>query len=211
MFEMFDTLKDPVHDLRFLLDRGYNRGSAIKIVADKYRLAKKERNFLLRAIFSKKEAGEHKKRLTTNVRGKDIIVDGYNVLITVESFLDGKELFISDDGLVRDVSATFGNYRISSATPRAIERVLKAIFALNVKSATFIFDSQVSFSGRLCKMIREKMEEMGIEGDALTSENADYTIIKSEKIVCTSDRAIIKKAEKVLDLAGNVTLCGPVA
>ncbi len=81
-------------------------------MADKYRLTKKERNFLLRAIFSKKEAEVHKKKLTGNVRGKGLVVDGYNVMITVESFLNGKELFISDDGFVRDVSATFGNYHI---------------------------------------------------------------------------------------------------
>ncbi|MBU2559796.1 DUF434 domain-containing protein, partial [archaeon] len=49
---MFDTLKDPVHDLRFLLDREYNKDPAIKIVSDKYRLTKKQRNFLLRAVFS---------------------------------------------------------------------------------------------------------------------------------------------------------------
>lgn len=208
---MFDALKDPIYDLRFLLDRGYSKEPAIRIVADKYRLTKKQRNFLLRAIFSKKEAEEHKKKLTANVRGKDLIVDGYNVLITVESFLKNKELFLSDDGFVRDVSATFGKYRISRATPKAIAKILNVLKAHHPKSVTFIFDSQVSFSGELCKMFRERMSEVGIKGDARTSENADYTITKTKGIVCTSDRAIIKKVEKVLDLAGNITLGGPVA
>ncbi len=208
---MFDALKEPVHDLRFLLDRSYNKDPAIRIVADKYRLTKKQRNFLLRAIFSKKEAAEHRKKLTANVRGKDLIVDGYNVLITVESFLKKKELFLSDDGFVRDVSATFGKYRISRTTPKAMERILNALKAHHPGSVTFIFDSQVSKSGELCRMFRENMSETGIQGDARTSENADYTIARAKKIVCTSDRAIIKKAEKVLDLAGNITLRGPVA
>ncbi len=53
------------------------------------------------------------------------------------------------------------------------------------------------------------MSEMGIKGDASTAENADYTIIEANKIVSTSDRAIIKKAERVLDLAGEVTKMGP--
>lgn len=208
---MFDVLKDPVYDLRFLLDRGYKKEPAIRTVADKYRLTKKERNFLLRAIFSKKEAREHRKKLVKNVRGKDLVVDGYNVLITVESGLKKKELFLSDDGFVRDVSATFGKYRISRATPEAIGKILNALKAYSPRSVTFIFDSQVSKSGELCKMFREGMGETGIKGDARTAENADYTITKSNKIACTSDRAIIKKAEKVLDLAGNITLNGPVA
>ena len=208
---MFNALKEPVYDLRFLLDRNYKKEPAIRIVADKYRLTKKQRNFLLRAIFSEKEAEEHRKKLTASARGKDLIVDGYNVLITVESLLKKKELFLSDDGFVRDVSATFGKYRISRTTPKAIEKILNALKAHRPKSVIFIFDSQVSFSGELCKMFREKMSEMGIKGDARTSENADYTIMKSKGIVCTSDRAIIKKVEKVLDLAGHVTINGPVA
>lgn len=206
---MFDALKEPIYDLRFLLDRGYNKDSAIRVVADKYRLTKKERNFLLRAIFSKKEAEEHRKKLTKSVKARDLVVDGYNVLITVESFLKNKELFLSDDGFVRDVSATFGKYRISRTTPKAAEKILNALKAHRPRSVTFIFDSQVSFSGELCKMFRERMSEIGIKGDASTAENADYTIIEANKIVSTSDRAIIKKAERVLDLAGEVTKMGP--
>ncbi len=206
---MFDALKEPIYDLRFLLDRGYNKDSAIRVVADKYRLTKKERNFLLRAIFSKKEAEEHRKKLTKSVKARDLVVDGYNVLITVESFLKNKELFLSDDGFVRDVSATFGKYRISRTTPKAAEKILSALKAHRPRSVTFIFDLQVSFSGELCKMFRERMSEIGIKGDASTAENADYTIIEANKIVSTSDRAIIKKAERVLDLAGEVTKMGP--
>lgn len=206
---MFDALKEPIYDLRFLLDRGYNKDSAIRVVADKYRLTKKERNFLLRAIFSKKEAEEHRKKLTKSVKARDLVVDGYNVLITVESFLKNKELFLSDDGFVRDVSATFGKYRISRTTPKAAEKILSALKAHRPRSVTFIFDSQVSFSGELCKMFRERMSEIGIKGDASTAENADYAIIEANKIVSTSDRAIIKKAERVLDLAGEVTKMGP--
>jgi hypothetical protein len=209
MSNLQSKLKDPIHDLRFLLDRGYNKDSAIRVVADKYRLTKKQRNFLLRAIFSKKEAREHKKKLTKSVRGKDLVVDGYNVLITVESFLKKRELFLSDDGFVRDISATFGKYRITRATPKAIDLILKKLNTYNSKSVTFIFDSQVSFSGELCRMFREKMSELDIKGDARTSENADFTIANTKGIICTSDRAIIKKAKKVLDLAGKVTGLGP--
>jgi hypothetical protein len=206
---MFNSLKDPVHDLRFLLDRGYNRDPAIKIVADKYRLTKKERNFLLRAIFSKEEAKEQRKKIIKNVRGRDLTIDGYNVLITVESHLKKREIFLSDDGFVRDISATFGKYKITKTTSKAIGMILEKIKKMRPGNVTFIFDSQVSFSGELCKMFREKMKEAGIKGTAKTAKNTDYVIAGSKGIVCTSDRAIIKKAERVLDLAGEVTGLGP--
>jgi hypothetical protein len=206
---MFKTLKDPVHDLRFLLDREYNKDPAIKIVADKYRLTKKQRNFLLRAVFSKKEAREHRKKIIKNVKGRDLFVDGYNVLITVESFLKKKEIFLSDDGFARDVSATFGKYRITKTTPKAIGMILEEIKKMGPGKVTFIFDSQVSFSGELCKMFKEKMKELGIKGTAKTAKKTDYVIANSKGVVATSDRAIIKKAKKVLDLAGKVTGLGP--
>ena len=206
---MFDTLKDPVHDLRFLLDREYNKDPAIKIVSDKYRLTKKQRNFLLRAVFSKEEAREHRKKIIKNVKGRDLFVDGYNVLITVESHLKKKEIFLSDDGFVRDVSATFGKYKITRTTPKAVDMILEKIKKMNPGNVTFIFDAPVSKSGELCRVFKEKMKALEIKGTAKTAKNTDYVIAGSKGIVCTSDRAIIKKAEKVLDLAGKVTGLGP--
>jgi hypothetical protein len=44
------------------------------------------------------------------------------------------------------------------------------------------------------------MSEIGLKGNAKTSDNADYEIILSRGIVCSSDTAIIKKADKLLDL-----------
>ena len=143
------------------------------------------------------------------MKGKNLAIDGYNVLITVESHLKKKEIFVSDDGFVRDVSATFGKYKITRTTPKAIDMTLEEIKKMRPKSVTFVFDSQVSHSGELAGMFREKMKEAGIGGTAKTAKNTDYIIAGSKGIVCTSDRAIIKKAKRVLDLAGKVTKMGP--
>jgi hypothetical protein len=199
---MLQELKDPICDLRFLLNRRYRKSTAVGVVANKYRLGSRERHLLVRAVFSEEEAEDHKRKRVpiTEIKGKDVVIDGYNVLITVESALKKKTLFLSDDGFVRDTSATFGKHRITKTTPLAIERILKVLRENLPRKALFIFDSQVSFSGELCSLIREKMAEFGIEGDAKTSERADYEIITRKGIVCSSDRAIIEKVEKVVDL-----------
>jgi hypothetical protein len=195
-------LKDPICDLRFLLNRGYNRATAVRTVANRYRLPKADRHILMRAVFSENEAEEHRmKRVDiADINGRKVTVDGYNVLITVESGLKGKELFLSDDGFVRDVAATFGKYRFSNVSEKAIELILKGLERNSPSEVNFIFDSQVSFSGELCRLIRAKMSEIGLKGNAKTSDNADYEIILSRGIVCSSDTAIIKKADKLLDL-----------
>ncbi|MFH1773627.1 MAG: DUF434 domain-containing protein [Methanobacteriota archaeon] len=195
-------MKDAICDLRFLLNRGYNKSSAVNFVANKYKLGIKSRNFLVRAVFSLSEAEEHRKKRIDikKIKGRGIVIDGYNVLITVESALKGKEVILCDDGFVRDTSATFGKYKLSKVTLPAIEKIMKILKSNAVGRALFIFDSQVSFSGELCRLIREKLAEHALNGDAITSESADYIIIKSKGIVCTSDRAIIKKAAKVVDI-----------
>jgi len=202
-------MKDAVHDLRFLLNRGYNRNSAVNFVANKYKLGIKSRNFLVRAVFSLSEAEEHRKKRIDikKTKGMEIVIDGYNVLITVESALKGKEVILCDDGFVRDTSATFGKYKLSKVTLPAIEKIMKLLKSNAVGRALFIFDSQVSFSGELCRLVREKLAEYELNGGAITSESADYIIIKSKGIVCTSDRAIIKKAVKVVDIPYYIAKC----
>ncbi len=88
-----EGLRDPICDLRFLLNRGYREKRAVKFVADKYRLSKKQRNFLVRGVFSKKEAEKNKeKRIPISEAQGRVMVDGYNVLITVEAMLKGEDL-----------------------------------------------------------------------------------------------------------------------
>lgn len=201
-------MKDAAHDLRFLLNRGYNRNSAVNFVANKYKLGIKDRNFLVRAVFSESEAEEHRKKRVDikKIKRKEVLIDGYNVLITVESVLKDRGVILCDDGFVRDTSATFGKYRRSKFTLPALEKIIGILKENSVGRVLFIFDSQVSFSGELCKLIREKLAEHGLRGSATTSESADYIITKSKGIVCTSDRAIIKKAAKVLDIPYYILL-----
>jgi hypothetical protein len=202
MLSKLERLKDPACDLRFLLDRGYNRKTAINVVSNKYRLDSKDRNILYRTIFSQKNAKERKKKLVRigEIKGREIIIDGYNVLITVESMLRKKELFLCDDGFVRDVSATFGKHKITKTTSLALEKILKALKENRPEKVVVVFDSKVSFSGEMCRLVRKKLDEFGLKGEAFVSDKTDFEIKNFRGIVCTSDTAVIEKAEKVLDL-----------
>ncbi len=196
-------MREAICDLRFLLNRGYRRKTALDFVSNRYRLDVKDRNFLVRSVFSKEEAEEHKRKLVgiEEIKGQRLTIDGYNVIITVESILTDKEVVLCDDGLIRDTSAIFGKHRISDVTERAIDEIGRVLLECNAKSATFIFDSAVSHSGELCAFTGTKHEELGIETDARTSPNADLDVSEGGGIICTSDRAIIKKTERVFDIA----------
>lgn len=200
-------LKDAICDLRYLLERGYKRKAAVTYVSNKYRLTSEHRNLLLRTVYPRREAEEHRRRLIDagEIRGKEVVIDGYNVLITVENALMKNPIILCDDGFLRDTSATYGKHRISRHTPLAIDKILDFLKNGSPKRATFVFDSQVSRSGELCSIVREKLLEHGLRGSALTSPRADR-VLKKSKIISTSDTAIIKKAAKVIDIPSHLEL-----
>ncbi len=201
-------MKDAICDLRFLLERGYRRSTAVKVVGDKYRLTKEERNLLLRCVYSRAEAEMHRRKLLSaeEVKGLSLAVDGYNVLITVESWLRGKPCIACDDGVVRDVSGVYGKHSFEKGiTDVAIDRILEALKQLAPAAVTFVFDSMVSFSGRLCAYINERAANLRVSAEARTSRSPDAEVLRcGAEVVCTSDMAVIARAQRIFDLAGYV-------
>ena len=201
-------MKDAICDLRFLLERGYRRSTAVKVVGDRYRLTKEERNLLLRCVYPRKEAEMHRRKLLSakEIKGQKLAIDGYNVLITVESWLRGKPVIACDDGVVRDVSGVYGKHRFAEGiTDVAIDRIFTALNELSPVMVMFIFDSMVSFSGRLCTYINAKAEDSKMSIEAKTSRSPDAELLASgTNVVCTSDMAVIEKAPRIFDLAGYV-------
>ncbi|WP_456473799.1 DUF434 domain-containing protein [Candidatus Pyrohabitans sp.] len=199
-------MKDAICDLRYLLERGYRRTTAVKVVGDRYRLSREERNLLLRCVYPRAEAEMHRKKLLTpaEVKGQTLVVDGYNVLITVESWLRGKPCIACDDGFVRDVSGVYGKHRHTGVTDTALEGIFQALGELSPARVRFIFDSMVSFSGMLCSCINGRAREVDLDIEARTSRTPDAELVANRGIICTSDMAIIARVPRVFDLAGYV-------
>ncbi len=200
-FQSVKDLKGAIVDLRYLLNRGYSRKVALDFVCNRYGFSAAERNFLVRSVFSKAEILEHRKKRAriSEVKGREVAVDGYNVLITAEAGLRGEEVFLCDDGFVRDVQASFGKYRASDATLPAMDAILRRLRRHSPRRVIFIFDSQVSRSGELAAEVRERLRFLGVEGDASVATDADRALVRY-RYVCSSDRAVIKKAERIIDL-----------
>lgn len=190
-----------VGDLRYLLNRRYPRESAVNFVSNHYRLTLDERHLLARCVFSKREIAAHMRKAVgiENVKGKKLGVDGYNVLITLESILTGKKVILCDDGYIRDLRAVFGKYRAGPATPRAISGLIQTAANASPKEIIVLFDKQVSRSGELAADVRKKIELAGLKGDALTVGGVDMKL-RDFDVVASSDRAVIERAKSVWDI-----------
>ncbi|KXB03459.1 hypothetical protein AKJ45_01575 [candidate division MSBL1 archaeon SCGC-AAA261F19] len=194
-------IKEAIQDLRFLLNRGYPRASAVEFISDHYQLKLDQRHLLARCVFSKNERVDHQERSidAPEVEGRKLGVDGYNVLITVESILEGKRVIICDDGFVRDLRAVFGKYKMSKATERALDLLLSTVSNSKPNEVALLFDKQVSKSGELASMARGKMDKMGIRGNARTVVGTDLKV-RDFEVVSSSDRGIIEKMKAVWDI-----------
>ncbi len=200
-----NELRNAVHDLRYLLDRGYPRDSAVTFVANHYRLALGQRHMLARCTFSRREAAEHCRKAVraSAVRGKHLGVDGYNVLITVESILTHKQVVRCDDGYIRDLRAIFGKYKPSKATDRALAEFLGVLKRARPREVAVLFDKQVSRSGELAGVVRRGLKKFSLQGDSRAVGGVDFKL-RAFDVVASSDRAVIERANAVWDIPAEL-------
>ena len=62
MSDLMVKISDAVRDLRYLLNQGYPRDSAVNFVANHYRLPLNQRHLLARCVFSRLEVAEHRQK-----------------------------------------------------------------------------------------------------------------------------------------------------
>jgi len=203
-----DVLRDARIDLKFLLNRGYNKPSALKLVGDRYQLNKIERSILFRSVFSDREADliKSKQVNASMLKGRSILIDGFNILNTVESILRGDPLILCDDGVLRDFAEVHSKYRLSKLTEEALKEVLEFLREKEVSRVEILYESQISKSGEVASLTRRIMENYGIAGTARTSKTVDSTLARSEAIIATSDSAILLRCKLFIDLPRNLSL-----
>jgi len=203
-----NKLKEAAFDLRFLLNRGYRKKGALQFVANKYVLNKDERNYLARSIFSDLISKKRQEKIIDISKIKDefLLVDGYNVLITVESLYneDYDSIILCDDMVIRDLNAVFGKYKFNHATEMALNKILDLISLCDPSYTYFFFDSPVSFSGKLAGLTKKIMAGYNLPGNVCLSKTVDTEIIMLSKlknaVVATGDSVIIDKVDRVVDI-----------
>ncbi len=144
---------------------------------------------------------ESKRVSCSDLENCSVAVDGYNVLIAVESILKGHCMWLGDDGYVRDTRGIFRKFRMTDDTFQAVDIVLRLLHTQNVKSVHIILDSQISNSGELAAYLFKELEKYQLDGDAFTSKHADHDLkMEDSDIVATADGVIIDAVDHVVDI-----------
>jgi hypothetical protein len=198
------TLQKASQDFRYLLNRAYPRKAALELVGNRYQLTSDQRHLLHRGVFSDMDSqSRQKKKISPNqIRGHDLVIDGYNVLITIEAGLSGRPLILGDDGFIRDISGLSGNFQKTARTAEALQHLLDLLKRVKPRQTLFLFDSPISRSGELALEVRSRMQEENLPGDAIAVRVPEKILNGFPGCVATSDTAIIDRSKKVVDLAG---------
>src|SRR5436189_6324703 len=87
--EHLPALRTATRELSWLLTREYSMKGALKLVGDRYTLTDRQRLAVSRAACSDQSKEQRARKLISSdiVAGKDLIVDGFNLLITIEAAL----------------------------------------------------------------------------------------------------------------------------
>ncbi len=143
---------DAVTDYLLLLERHYPQSSVLKMVGDRYKLSSVERSLLYRGIAARDEAMKREEKLAEPllIKGNELHIGGYNLLITIGSYLNGNLVFVSNDSVLRDASEIHGKVFRTQLFDKAIQLLFAWLDSARPASVDFYFDEPVSHSGDLC-------------------------------------------------------------
>ena len=195
-------------DYQYLLEKGFPQKGIIKLIGDRYALSGTERTLLYRGITTKENIAHRKskKAQVQDVKSKNLLIDGYNVMITIGNYLNGNLVFISNDHFLRDAAEMHGKVFRNKMMDKVLGLLLEDLIYLKISRCEIYFDKPVSKSGELAAKVSEHLIQAGLNGHAETAESPDHTLKKINfGFIATSDSSIIDKSKvKVFDLARHV-------
>jgi hypothetical protein len=195
--EAHPGLASAVADLSWLRTRGYAERSALKLVGDRYRLVERQRVAVLRSGCSDESLARRRaSRVELGaLRGRSLRIDGFNLLLTLESALGGGVVLGGRDGCFRDLASMHGTYRRVAETRPGLELATRRLTAWGLGSCLWLLDAPVSNSGRLAAMIR------ALGGRAEVVPDPDDLLAGPGDPVATADAGILDRCGPWVNLA----------
>ena len=147
---------------------------------------------------------------TAACRGKPIGIDGYNLLITIESALSGALILVGRDGCYRDLASIHGTYRKVQETTVAVDLIADYLAGFDIPRIDWYLDRPVSNSGRLKALMAEILEAR--QSDTAFStvwnielvDSPDAVLADYEHPIATADSAVLDRCGAWLNLATEI-------
>ena len=200
------NLQLAIADYSLLRTKGYAEKSALKLVGDRFSLTERQRLAIMRSACSDQQVTSRSRRCVAmeNLAGQPIVIDGYNVLITIEAAMSGGVIFKGRDGCYRDLASIHGTYRKVTETIPAVQLIGQFLKEIAVAEALWLLDSPVSNSGRLKTLIGELAGKSNWNWEIELLFSPDAKLKKSTAVVASSDSVVLDECKSWVNLATEI-------
>ena len=203
--DSLDPLRQAVVDYSWLLSRGYAAHATLSLVGNRHRLQSRQRTALQRMACSDAELGSRRAN-QTRLEGAtgQLLIDGFNLLITIESALGGAVVLHCRDGCYRDLAGLRGTYRIVQETVPAVQAIGRTLSQSPSTGVIWLFDRPVSNSGRVAALVGEVGEAHGWNWEVRTHADVDTMLIGAPALIASADSRILDAGVRWTNLAAQV-------
>ena len=191
--EAVEKMRTASRHISWLLDEGYELKQATVFVGNHFLLSERQRLAIMRSVASRQQILERKRKQVSieALTGKEVWIDGFNTIITLEVLLSDSLLFVCMDEAVRDLAALRGTYRLIPETAEAVMMLFDVLQEARVSKVNILLDEPVSNSGRLKTLIAETAEgNYAFDLNIQICRDVDRTLYQKEYVI-TSDSVIL--------------------
>ncbi len=202
-----DQFNSSLADYFYLIDRGYPEKEPLKLVCDRYHLPTELRTLLYRGVSSDIKS-HHRLQRIIQLPISPLIVDGYNVLLTLMNYRLGHFVFISTDTICRDTGSLFGKIGNESLFRDCIVNLVTFIMQFKELQTIIYLDEPVSNSANHKEMLQSKFDDLRVITEVRVVHSADRAILLHEQgTVASSDSDLIDHSNlPVLDIPHQILL-----
>ena len=202
--EAIHTMRTASRHVRYLINEGYDLKQASTFVGNHFLLSERQRLAIMRSLATDEQLAVRQSRQVqiSDLKGKEVWIDGFNTIITLEVILSEGILFECMDGTIRDLAALRGTYRLISETSEAVRMMFQILQKAGISKATILLDEPVSNSGRLKALIADIGEDFSFELDIQILKDVDRSLYGKEHVI-TSDSVILDHCISWVNLAAE--------
>jgi len=200
--KMQAKMQDAITDVSYLLSRGYSEKSSVQLAGNRYKLNARQQHAVQGMSASETQISQRRKTQLSadQLKGQTVVIDGFNLIIILESFLSNAYVFKGLDSCYRDLSSVHGTYKRVQQTATVLTLVGDFLKEAQVNEVVWILDQPVSNSGRMKTMMGTLSRKHDYPWNILLDYNPDKFIAQSDHVGITSDAWILDRVQRWFNL-----------
>jgi len=205
-----ETLRIASRHTIYLINEGYDLKQASTFVGNHFLLSERQRLAIMRSLATNQQLRDrHVKQVQINdLSGREVWIDGFNTIITLEVMQSHSILLHCMDGTIRDLAALRGTYRLIPETKEAIQLMFNILQNAGVSKINILLDQPVSNSGRLKALLADIAESgsYSFDLDIQILRDVDRSLYGKEQVI-TSDSIILDHCTSWVNLVAEWMTC----